>query len=88
MKETEQILEENGDKIYLWEDESTLDLIVDDEEKKFIEEIVNFKCLKCETNIIIGNEEILKNITNDVNGIQITCKKCEQNWFIHKPVEF
>lgn len=71
---------------YIHEDKETIDIIVDNEDKTFIEELVVYKCLRCETSIIRGNEKLTKIFTDTVNGIQISCNNCKQKFFIHKPI--
>jgi hypothetical protein len=88
MKSTEEILEELYEKAYLWEDGNTIDLEVNNKEKSFAREIIDFKCVKCGNNIINDNEHLLQSFTETVKGTKIQCKEkeCEQMWFIHKPV--
>ena len=82
-KTIETILEESKD-IFLWEDNETLDVVVEDEIKSFIEILIEYKCLKCENNIVIDNEKFCRGIDENVRGIEITCKSCSQKWFIHE----
>jgi hypothetical protein len=87
MKEIETILTENKDKVYLWGDKETIDVVVDNENKSFIEELLNFKCLKCDANIVNGNEHLINNFTESVSGIKIKCANCQLKMFIHKPIK-
>ena len=86
MKSIEDILSEIKEKAYLWEDNETIDVEVTDEEKSFVKELIDFKCLKCETNVIVGNENVFDKFDDNVKGARIQCKTCEQKWFIHRPV--
>jgi len=83
MKTTENILEEYKDA-FLWEDNETIDITIKDDSKTFIENLIDYKCLKCETNVVIGNEKLCQGIDDNVRGIEITCKSCNQRWFIHE----
>ena len=88
MKKIDEIISENKENIYLWDDKETIDIVVNDENKTFIEELLEFKCLKCDEDIIKGNEELIQEFTENVNGIQIECNSCNQKLFIHKPIKF
>jgi len=85
LKSPEVIVDEI-DNAYLHEDNETIDIVVNDDEKTFIEELLPFTCPRCSERAIKGNEKLTKNFTEDVNGISLTCKGCSQKLFIHKPV--
>jgi len=84
IKTTEEILNEHKDVVFLWKDKETLDVIIEDASKKFIESLINYKCLKCDNDVIAGNERLCTNFNDDVRGIEITCRTCNQKWFIHE----
>lgn len=83
MKNTETILDEVKDS-FLWEDKKTIDVIISDESKTFIEMLADYKCLKCDNNIVMGNQHLCRGMDENVKGIEITCKSCDQKWFIHE----
>jgi hypothetical protein len=85
MKAIEQIINEYN-TTYLWNDGQTIDLLVDTQNKNFIEEMTICKCLRCDSLLANNNTELLKTLNSTVNGINITCKKCRQKWFVHKPL--
>jgi len=88
IKSIEDIMKEQGDNVYLWKDDETLDVLIKDTGKNFIEELLNFDCLKCGGKIIDGNEVFLRDFTESVSGIQILCNNCKQKLFVHRKVRF
>ena len=84
IKTTENILQEFKDTAFLWKDKETIDITIDVNPKKFIETLVSYKCLKCDGDIMAGNEKLCREVSDDVRGIEITCKSCTQKWFIHE----
>jgi len=85
LKSPETIVKEM-DNAYLHEDNETIDIVVNDEEKTFIEELLPFPCPRCDEKVIKGNERLTRDFTEDVSGINLICSGCEQKLFIHKPV--
>ena len=85
LKTPEEIAKEMSNA-YLHEDNETIDIIVDTEDKSFIEELLQFNCPRCTESIIKGNEKLTRQFTEHVSGIQIKCNTCEQKLFVHKPV--
>jgi hypothetical protein len=86
MKTHEEIIKENPHTIRRWENSNTLDIVVDDLKKPFAQEVAVFKCLCCDNNIIAGNEKFLVGLDPNTKGAKLKCHKCNQIWFIHKPV--
>lgn len=86
MKTLDQILDENPD-VYAWDD-GTLDYCFFDKEKSFLSQLMQSKCLNCDTLIIENNEARLSTMTENVRGIQLTCSKCGLNYFLHQHVKF
>ncbi len=85
MKKIEEILKTPN--TYLWDDEHTVDCCVS-KPLPFIEILHDFKCLSCDSEIMSGNEDLYNSFTDDINGINITCKSCKQQYFIRKPFAF
>lgn len=86
MKTIEEIITENPHHIRLWDDGVTLDITVDNIKLLFTEELVQFKCKCCNSQIINGNETILIGMNKSTHGAELKCNTCNQLWFIHKPV--
>ena len=86
MKTTEEVLEEMPERTYLWADGFTIDMLVDNENKSFVKELVDLECLKCGNLLISGNEHLFDGFDGTVKGLGVTCKGCGQKWFVHKPI--
>lgn len=69
------------DNVYLWEDGKTLDVC--HENTTFIEAFKHSKCLACDTSLLAGNESFISQISETVKGAKITCKSCNQKYFLH-----
>ncbi len=80
MKTIENILDTN-DNVYVWDDEKTLDVCY--ENTTFLDVMKKTKCLACDTHLVIGNEKYIAQISETVKGAKITCKKCNQKYFLH-----
>ena len=85
MKTLDEILELSNTR--LWDDDKTLDVCIKSE-LPFIEIILSQKCLRCDDDIINGNEKMLKAFNQNINGMKIQCKSCEQSYFISKFIKF
>ena len=85
MKNIEEILKTPG--TYLWDDNHTIDCCVN-KNTPFIEILHEFKCLACDGDIMTGNEDLYDSFTDTINGININCKHCNQEYFIRKPFAF
>ena len=84
MKNIKNIIDETPDT-FLWDDKETIDITLDDDDNKtFIEILIDYKCIKCGNGVIINNEKMCRGIDDNIRGIEITCKSCAQKWFIHK----
>ena len=81
MKDFKDILLEH-ENIYIWDD-GTIDLCFHDKDIPFIRHIKNTKCLRCDHDIILGNEHKIIQITEYVKGIKLICNKCNLNYFLH-----
>jgi transcription elongation factor Elf1 len=86
MKTIEEILSANPNT-YMWKDNETVDVTITSD-KPFIDILYSYNCLSCESSIIKGNESIINNVSDTVNGINLTCKSCGQKHFIHKHIIF
>ena len=49
----------------------------------FLDVMKKSKCLACDTHLVIGNEQYISQISETVKGAKITCKKCNQKYFLH-----
>ena len=80
MLSIENILDKH-DNVYLWDDGKTLDVC--HENTTFFNLLKTSKCLACDSSLIIGNENYISQISDMVKGAKITCKKCNQKYFLH-----
>jgi len=85
MKTIEEILK--TPQTYLWDDKKTIDCGVSSD-SSFIEIMHEFKCLKCDENIMDRNEHLYKSFTETTNAMHITCKSCQQAYFTRKHFKF
>lgn len=83
MKDIKEIVTETPDA-FLWSDGKTIDVTLEDNTKSFLELLLDYKCIKCDSGVIIGNEKMCRRVDENIRGIEITCKSCGQKWFIHK----
>jgi hypothetical protein len=70
---------------YIWEDNTVIDITIESN-KPFNTILKEFTCPYCSSYILIGNERLLKMITNTVHGTFITCRSCKIDYFIHSHV--
>jgi len=85
MKTLEEITEEYHNT-RIWEDGKTLDYELPDEDAKFVNQLIKFRCPSCEGSIIDGNQKVLKGLPVIVKGAQLVCHGCKLSLFIHEPV--
>jgi len=86
MKDIKNIIAETPNA-FLWGDGETVDITIDDEDDKtFIQILIDYKCLVCDNRIVMDNEKMFREITDNIKGMELKCKSCDQKWFIHKKI--